>query len=225
MLFRSWNIVSYSVGSGGGGSLGAGNIAFAIGNANNTSVTLDPTTVTISGTAYNAIKSFATPDAATLLNAQGFYSNTTGRYTPTVAGYYSVVVRINSGTDGYLIAAPFKNFYEATPVLLGTNINNVTNPLVTNQKNGSETSVVVYLNGTTDYVVAGVRSLSPLTTAVLNDSIYFSATLVSQQTISSTGNANYNLVATTSQTMTALLAAQSPVVTDVKNNKIGRAHV
>ena len=121
--------------------------------------------------------------------------------------------------DGYVVAAPIKNYYTGSPVLLGTNIANFTNPVVANQRNGSETSVVVYLNGTTDNIVAAVRSAVPLTSNALNDSTYFSASLISQQTISTTGTGNYMLSTSTSQSMTALIAAATaPTITDTKNN-------
>jgi len=101
-----------------------------------------------------------------------FDSTTNYRFTPNVAGYYQVNANVSVGGSGgaYTICSIYRNgaLYTRSNTLRTDNGN----------YNAANTSNIIYLNGSTDYVE--VYGLDPSANSTITDTIgcYFSAALV-----------------------------------------------
>ena len=108
------------------------------------------------------------------VDTKNWYDPATGRFTPNVTGYYNVdwfIVTSSNGT-GELLATLNKN---GTDIAWGTNVVNATAHW--NGVGGS--SSMVYLNGTTDYLIVKLTNNSGSTVTVYSGSLcYFSAYLI-----------------------------------------------
>ena len=185
----------------------------AVGNTAGTSIGVGAN-VTVSGFTYTTITSFTTPDASTYQNPQSYYNNTTGKFQPLVAGFYQIVGRVSSQGLSAIYSVVIKNAFEVSPSLAAWALNQGTSESV-------ECSGVVYMNGTTDYLVLGLRTSGGSFSIVGEQlGVYFSAIAVNNQVVNAgSASTNYNIsTSTASQTVAALLAAQAPAITDVKNN-------
>jgi hypothetical protein len=101
-------------------------------------------TTTVSATTWTKIN-FDSKDFDTNNN----YDTTNYRYTPTVAGYYSVIVSLNpyqSGKPVRTILRLYKNGI-VHKALVDYNWNEASS-----YSNGFQGSALVYMNGTTDYI-------------------------------------------------------------------------
>ena len=146
------------------------------------------------------------------LNPQSAYNTATGKYQPTVAGYYQINVGITSANPTYTFAAIVKNGTTLCSNVFNNGAYYTANP-----------EAVVYLNGTTDYVQAAFNSNNNAGTTFYNEPgvQYFSAALLTNQSVylPNAVTSNYAISTSTStQTVAALIAAQSPAITDIKNN-------
>lgn len=99
------------------------------------------------------------------------YDNTTGRFTPTVAGYYMVVGIIGAPVSAspYFNALIYKNgaAYASSPL-------SATNGIYVNQ-----VSALVYCNGSTDYIeVYGSQSSGGTVTSATGTTYKFQGALV-----------------------------------------------
>jgi hypothetical protein len=103
-----------------------------------------------------------------------FDSTTNYRFTPTVAGYYQITAAVRDATgpvSGQLVSYIYKN---------GSVINFVVNTFAGAVGTSSVCSVLLYLNGTTDYIEHYVsqNSVSSVNISASSASTYFQATLV-----------------------------------------------
>ncbi len=183
----NWRIVSFEY-----PGLQAGAIAFRAANGDATAGLT--TGAVITGNFRVAIWS----GVAVTLNPNGYYDETTGRYTPLVAGYYRVVGRIsnqNVSTNANFVAI-FKNNALYAQGVIDTAYDSV------------EVSDLVYMNGTTDYVQigywwgGGVGTFRP---EVGYNS--FSAELITQQNIVNTTSGIYNVPVSADSTIPSLLSS------------------
>jgi hypothetical protein len=130
----------------------------AVAGTNTVTIAAQTGTLNAAGPAFNAyLTATQNVSASTFtkvqLNAElfdtnnNFDSTTNYRFTPTVAGYYffqgSFIAQQVSGTGSVALAAIYKN---------GTNISQ--NELTSTFSSGltMQTSILAYMNGTTDYV-------------------------------------------------------------------------
>jgi hypothetical protein len=108
------------------------------------------------------------------VDTKNWYDPATGRFTPNVTGYYNVdwfIVTSANGT-GELLATLNKN---GTDIAWGTNVVNATAHW--NGVGGSAS--MVYLNGTTDYLIVKLTNNSGSTATVYSGTLsYFSAYLI-----------------------------------------------
>lgn len=104
------------------------------------------------------------------IDTGGWFNTTTSRFTPTIAGYYSVTCNLNftanAGAIAWLLLS--KN---ATAIARHTS-----NLATSGATSGLSVSTIIYLNGTTDYMIAsGLQSSGG---AVTSTSRNFSAYLL-----------------------------------------------
>jgi hypothetical protein len=108
------------------------------------------------------------------VDTKNLYDPATGRFTPNVAGYYSVswFIVTSANGAGELLVTLAKN---GTDIAWGTNVVNATG-----HWNGTGGSIgMVYLNGTTDYINVKLTNNSGSTATVYSGSLsYFSAHLI-----------------------------------------------
>jgi hypothetical protein len=98
------------------------------------------------------------------------YDTSNSRFTPTVAGYYQVTLRIRpNATNGEAEATIYKN---------GSNFKDGSNISVTGTQNGTIVSALIYLNGTTDYVEGFCYVTNACTVASNAAATYFQAVMV-----------------------------------------------
>ena len=108
------------------------------------------------------------------VDTNSVYDPATGRFTPNVAGYYSVswFIVTSANGAGELLVTLAKN---GTDIAWGTNVVNTTGHW--NGVGGS--TGMVYLNGTTDYINVKLTNNSGSTATVYSGSLsYFSAHLI-----------------------------------------------
>jgi hypothetical protein len=98
------------------------------------------------------------------------YDTSNSRFTPTVAGYYQVTLRVRpNATNGEAEATIYKN---------GSNFKDGSNISVTGTQNGTIVSALIYLNGTTDYVEGFCYVTNACTVSSNAASTYFQAVMV-----------------------------------------------
>ena len=139
--------------------------------------------MTAAGPAFGAISTTSTSLSAgvdtkiifdnEIFDTAGCFDSTTNyRFTPNVAGYYQVNANVSVGGSGgaYTICSIYRNgaLYTRSNTLRTDNGN----------YNAANTSNIIYLNGSTDYVE--VYGLDPSANSTITDTIgcYFSAALV-----------------------------------------------
>jgi hypothetical protein len=115
------------------------------------------------------------------LNSCGWFSPTTGRFTPTVAGYYQVNAQVGiTNSTGSIVASMYCNGVDVGSTRAPNNVCNL-------GTGSAFTSSVVYMNGTTDYLqLSGASTVNPATLAFTR----FSAALMGAVT---TLPATYNI--------------------------------
>jgi hypothetical protein len=156
---NTWYIESYDT------PAQVGTVAFKVYNPNGTVPTLGPSVVT-PGMTWSTV---VFPASGVVYNDNGYYNNTTTRFQPLVAGYYHVIGRISVVSPAFNQVGIVKNGNET----VAYNINENNNP-------ATETSTVVYLNGTTDYIQLGTAWASGGTFRSVSGGNEFSASLVNQ---------------------------------------------
>ena len=101
------------------------------------------TQISVSANTNTAFTSFA----ASATDTAGCFNTANGRFTPTVAGYYHVIATVNYGNNGVtsvaVNASVFKN--GSTASYPSAVYSSGAYPTI-------QTSALVYLNGSTDYV-------------------------------------------------------------------------
>jgi hypothetical protein len=102
------------------------------------------TAISVSANTSTAFTSFA----ASAIDTASCFNTANGRFTPTVAGYYHVIASVNYGSNGVTTvavnASVFKNG-AATSIYPSAVYSSGAYPTI-------QTSALVYLNGSTDYV-------------------------------------------------------------------------
>jgi hypothetical protein len=133
-----------------------------------TSPTITGATITVAATAAPAFSAYyaggsQTPAANTftklIFNTEDFDTNsnfdstTNYRFTPTVAGYYQINLICNVGQNGSITTDYVSFIYKN-----GSAYSKVTNSHVASGGYGNQSfSIVIYFNGTTDYVEAYIN--------------------------------------------------------------------
>ena len=108
------------------------------------------------------------PLNATQFDTTGDYNTSTYRFTPSVAGYYHLISNIHSNTA--IDAGPYyyyTRFDKNGSVYLYTSSFHTTSSIFTND-NTLNSSTLVYLNGTTDYVELYAYQSSASSTITMN---------------------------------------------------------
>ena len=156
---NTWYVESYDT------PAQVGTVAFKVYNPDGTVPTLGPSVVT-PGMTWSTV---VFPASGVVYNDNGYYNNTTTRFQPLVAGYYHVIGRISVSSPIFNQVGIVKNGNETVAYNINENINPAT-----------ETSTVVYLNGTTDYIQLGTAWASGGTFRSISGSNEFSASLINQ---------------------------------------------
>ena len=149
-------------------------------------------------------------------NPSGYYDSATGAFTPGIAGWYRFTNRVGTqaSSGGQEVAAQVcKNGTSSANVVAALDVNAQSNPM-------AEVNGIVYLNGTTDYIIP-VYYVSGAVTGFNNGAgaNCFTAELISANVNYYSATGNFNLsTSVASQTLPALLAAQTNPITDVINN-------
>ena len=141
-----------------------------------------------------------------------YYNATTGRYQPTIAGYYQFNAYSinNTGVANQTLYASFYKNGVQQSVNAGAN---------SAARGGVSISDIIYLNGTTDYVEVGFNVDAGSYNA-FTPTLGFSGSLITQQNIINTTTGNYNISQSTGTTIPAMLAAVTPTpITDVVGNQ------
>ena len=167
-----------------GNASGTGTLTIAAPNTNsNFTLTLPQTTATlnVNGPAFSAYANASqsipittytkiTFNAEEFDTASCFDSTTNYRFTPTVAGYYQVNLVISSSGNASHWALIYKNgsvFKYGAPNYPALNIGF-----------GASISVLVYMNGTTDYIEGYTYIAAAATITNGTGSTYFQASMV-----------------------------------------------
>jgi hypothetical protein len=145
--------------------------------AGSTVLTLPATsgTVMVNGPAFSAYQSVAqSVTAATVtkitLTTVEFDTNSnyaSSRFTPTVAGYYQASGRVQFSGFTQVVAVIYKN-----GVMYKSGNNVATNGV------GLTVSILVYLNGTSDYVELYGYTGTTMNTSATIDTVYFQASMI-----------------------------------------------
>lgn len=83
------------------------------------------------------------PFNATLFDTNSNFNTTTNRFLPTVAGYYQINLIASNTAGTVLVAAIYKN---GTIYQRGSQVD------ATSGQYGAQLSLIIYFNGTTDYI-------------------------------------------------------------------------
>ena len=152
-----------------------------------TSPTITGATITVAATAAPAFSAYLSANQATssnvwtkvIFDTEEFDTNSnfaSGRFTPTVAGYYQINGQTNGGASASSFTRSISQMYKN-----GVGYKFGTDSAVTGSNGGSGVSSIVYLNGSTDYVeiYAFITATSPsiigTTTAYFNGAMVRSA--------------------------------------------------
>ena len=98
-----------------------------------------------------------------ITDSDGCYDTTNYRFTPTTAGWYYINTKMNLhdyGDNVYITGLIYKN---------GSAVSNMTSMSSTAQNVGVNLSMIVYLNGSTDYLEAYIRNKSGGTRTASNN--------------------------------------------------------
>ena len=152
-----------------------------------TSPTITGATITVAATAAPAFSAYLSANQATssnvwtkvIFDTEEFDTNSnfaSGRFTPTVAGYYQIIGQTNGGASASSFTRSISHLFNN-----GVGYKFGTDSAVTGSNGGSGVSSIVYLNGSTDYVeiYAFITATSPsiigTTTAYFNGAMVRSA--------------------------------------------------
>jgi hypothetical protein len=112
-------------------------------------VTNNATYITVSANTHTVFTAFP----ASVIDTASSFNVSNGRFTPNVAGYYSILAAVTFGNSGVTSVAASSQIYKngsiSTGILGSTVYSSGAYPTV-------QTSGFVFLNGSTDYVQVGV---------------------------------------------------------------------
>ncbi|MDX1923257.1 MAG: tail fiber domain-containing protein [Alphaproteobacteria bacterium] len=139
------------------------------------------------------------------------FDNTTNyRFTPTVAGKYIFVLNVSSPSDSTLAAAIFKN--------------GVVQSVQSSTYYRNAVSIVLDMNGTTDYVEGNIYNYGGSTLYGLSSETNFSGSLLvplASGTVAGTGSAGYVPVWTSGNAVTYDSTAGGQFAWDLTNHSLG----
>lgn len=149
-------------------------------DATTTTLTLPATTGTLAfnGPAFSAYQSSAqTPSAAAFTKVQlqtkefdtnsNFDNTTNYRFTPTIAGYYSVTANVVSSAANLIVASIYKNGSAFKQGAQGASGNT-----------GVSVDGLIYLNGSTDYIELYIYAQTAAALTATASATYFQASMV-----------------------------------------------